>query len=83
LLNPLTVTYFGALILGLGSLGKLAPSGRVAFVAGAGLASLSWQTLLAGVGGLGNRFASERARRLTAYLGNAIVIGLGVRLLIA
>lgn len=82
LLNPLTVAYFAALILGLDSLGGLEAGGRLAFVAGAGLASLSWQTLLAAVSGLGSRIVSKRAQVLSSYLGNAIVIGLGIRLLL-
>jgi arginine exporter protein ArgO len=83
LLNPLTVAYFAALVLGLDSLAGMGVEGRLAFVAGAGLASLSWQTLLAAVSGLGNRIASKQAQAVTSYLGNAIVIGLGIRILLA
>ena len=81
LLNPLTVVYFGSLILG-GSGGALSTlADRVAFVVGVGLASLSWQSLLAGVGALGNRHLSPRFQALTSILGNLIVIGLGARIL--
>jgi arginine exporter protein ArgO len=82
LLNPLTVVYFAALVLG----GSLGSNGTVAsgllFMFGAGLASLSWQTLLAAVGsGLGRRL-SARARLITSLVGNTVVIALGVRILV-
>ena len=48
LLNPQTVVYFAALILALPDLGR-GPGERAAFVAGAFLASLSWQLALATV----------------------------------
>src|SRR3989304_6213006 len=51
LLNPATVVYFAALILGLPDLGDQ-PTERVAFVAGVLLSSMSWQLLLAAVGAL-------------------------------
>jgi threonine/homoserine/homoserine lactone efflux protein len=54
LLNPMTVTYFAALILGLGATGS-GPVEKAAFVAGAVLASLSWQELLATAGALLHR----------------------------
>ena len=80
LLNPLTVAYFGALILGGGAeLGSW--EGAAAFVSGAVLASLSWQTLLAGLGALAHRHLSPRFQRAASLAGNLIVIGLGVRLL--
>jgi len=82
LLNPLTVAYFGSLILGLHA-GALATVGaRAAFVAGAGLASLSWQTLLAALGALAHRRLSPRFQTTTSVIGNLIVLGLGVRILL-
>jgi arginine exporter protein ArgO len=81
LLNPLTVAYFAALILGRGAENSLAAGGRLAFVAGAWLASWSWQTLLATSGALAQRLLSRRTQRLTAALGNAVVIGFGLRIL--
>lgn len=79
LLNPLTVTYFAALILG-GS--ELNPGwgARLAFVLGAALASLSWQTLLAVAGALAHKHLSPAFRIFTSLAGNCIVIGLGVRM---
>ncbi len=79
LLNPLTVTYFAVLILG-GSGNALPGWGaRAAFVFGAGLASLAWQSLLAAAGALGHRHLSPRAQRASSLVGNLIVFGLGVR----
>jgi len=74
LLNPLTVTYFAALILGLAATGA-EPGQKAAFVAGAFLASLSWQTLLAAVGALLHRRLSPAVRAGVILLGNAIILG--------
>lgn len=74
LLNPLTVTYFAALILGLAATGA-EPGEKAAFVAGAFLASLSWQTLLAAVGALLHRRLSPSLRAGVILLGNAIILG--------
>ncbi|MGD2253959.1 MAG: LysE family transporter [Anaerolineales bacterium] len=82
LLNPLTVTYFGALILGreVGIMATIAQ--RSAFVAGAGLASLAWQTVLAGFGAFARMHLSDRFQRWATIGGNLLVIGLGVRMAI-
>ena len=81
LLNPLTMAYFAALVLGRGLENSLSPAGRLAFVAGAWLASWSWQSLLAASGALAQRLLSRRAQQLTTILGNAVVIGFGLRIL--
>jgi threonine/homoserine/homoserine lactone efflux protein len=81
LLNPLTITYFAALILG-GSAEIPDWSGRVVFVIGAALASLSWQSLLAASGALGHRHLSPRMQKGASLLGNLIVMGLGIKMLI-
>lgn len=73
LLNPVTVTYFAALILGLGSTGA-GPAEKAAFVVGAFLASLAWQTLLAAVGAFLHRRLSPRLRAAVVLLGNAIIL---------
>ena len=79
-LNPLTITYFAAIILGGGSpaTGWVA---RASFVLGAGLASLSWQSLLAGLGSLAHRHLSPRFQIITSLAGNLIVASLGLGLL--
>ena len=73
LLNPVTVTYFAALILGLGSTGDN-PSEKAAFVVGAFLASLAWQTLLAAVGAFLHRRLSPRLRAGVVLVGNGIIL---------
>ncbi len=83
LLNPLTVAYFGALILG-GSADQLASfGGKLLFVAGAGAASFSWQTLLAALGAAGHRRFSPRLQLLASLVGNLIVISFGKCILLA
>jgi arginine exporter protein ArgO len=73
LLNPITVTYFAALILGLTATGA-GPAEKAAFVAGAFLASLSWQTLLAAVGAFLHRRLPPRLRAGVILLGNGIIL---------
>ena len=77
LLNPVTVTYFAALILGLGSTGA-GPAEKAAFVVGAALASLAWQTLLAAVGAFLHRRLSPTLRAGVVLLGNAIILAFAV-----
>jgi len=82
LLNPLTVTYFGALILGRDAGSVATTAERAAFVTGAALASLSWQTLLGGVGALAKQYLSPRFRVSSSVAGNMVVMGLGLRILV-
>jgi arginine exporter protein ArgO len=79
LLNPLTITYFAALILGLQSK-HTGPLGKVLFVAGAFVASASWQLGLAGAGAALHHRLTDRARFVTGLVGNVIIAALGVRL---
>jgi len=77
LLNPATVIYFAALVLGRGDAG-----GGVWFVLGAFLASASWQLVVAGGGSLvGRLLTGERGRRLTALISSLVIAVLAVRLL--
>ncbi len=73
LLNPVTVTYFAALILGLAATGT-GPAEKAAFVVGAFLASLSWQLVLAAVGAFMHRRLAPRLRVAVIVLGNAIIL---------
>ena len=81
LLNPMTVAYFTILILGNGSdvRGWMA---RLYFVAGAGLASLSWQTLLAGLGTLARQRLTGKFQTGAILVGNLIIMGLGVQMMV-
>jgi len=78
LINPLTVVYFGALVLGLPAAGAggVDPAGKAAFVVGALLASLSWQTLLAAVGALLHRRLPPGVAAAVGFAGNLVVLGL-------
>lgn len=77
LLNPVTVTYFAALILGLGSTGD-GPAEKVAFVVGAFLASLAWQTLLAAAGAFLHRRLSPQLRAGVIVVGNGIILAFAI-----
>jgi arginine exporter protein ArgO len=55
---------------------------QVVFVIGAGLASLSWQTLLAVLGGLGRERLSPRFQYIAVILGNLIILALGILILL-
>lgn len=77
LLNPATVVYFAALVLGRGGEG-----GGVWFVVGAFVASASWQLLLAGGGSVvGRLLTGERGRLVTALVSSAVITVLAIRLL--
>lgn len=81
LMNPMTVAYFASLILGGGGRDLLTPLDRAMFVFGAGIASLSWQTLLAGFGSFAGKRITPRIHFATNLLGNLIVMGLGINIL--
>jgi threonine/homoserine/homoserine lactone efflux protein len=80
LLNPLTIVYFSALILGDLQADRSAIN-RLVFVFGAGLASLSWQWLLAVFGAIAGRNLPQKAGVILSAGGNLVVIFLGIRLL--
>ncbi len=80
LLNPQTVVYFAALILGLPHVLGGATD-RVAFVAGAFIASLSWQTALALLGSAGHRRLSPRFRDGLSLAGNIAIAAFAVVIL--
>jgi threonine/homoserine/homoserine lactone efflux protein len=73
LLNPHTILYFAALILGRPELGA-GPAELAAFVIGAALASTSWQLLLAGVGALAHQRLPVRVQFGISLLGNAVIV---------
>jgi arginine exporter protein ArgO len=78
LLNPATVVYFAALVLGRGVAG-----GGLLFALGAFLASASWQLLIAGGGSLvGRVLTGERGRLATALVSSAVIAALAVRLVL-
>jgi arginine exporter protein ArgO len=73
LLNPATVVYFAALVVGGG--GEVGGGGaRALFVAGALLASASWQLLLVLGGSTLGRLVTSRRGRLTMALVSAVIV---------
>ncbi len=82
LLNPVTVTYFTTLILGMGTLNSDSLLTSFVFVTGAFLASFSWQTLLAGMSGFAHKRFSTRLQTMTFTVGNLMIIGLGIAILL-
>ena len=84
LLNPATVVYFAALVLGRSDAADPDPGTAAMFVLGAFLASASWQLLVAGGGSLvGRALAGPRGRRWTALTSSAIIAVLAVVTLVA
>ncbi len=81
-LNPITIVYFVALILARDADASMTSGDRLLFVVGVGLASLSWQTLLASSGALAKRYLSSRFQTVASICGNLIVMALGVRIVI-
>lgn len=82
LINPLTIVYFSALILSREVSNVVTFGERVEFVVGAGLASLSWQTLLAALGATARKNLSPRFQLFASLLGNMVVIGFGLRIIL-
>jgi arginine exporter protein ArgO len=83
LLNPATIVYFGALVLGRQAADTVSAAGEVVFVLAAFAASASWQLLLAGGGGLvGRILTGPRGRLATALVSSAVIIILAVGLLL-
>jgi threonine/homoserine/homoserine lactone efflux protein len=81
--NPTTVTYFAALIAGLPAVASAPAEAKAAFVLAAGVASLSWQLVLAGAGAALHRRLPAAARLGAAIAGNALVLGLAVHMALA
>jgi len=82
-LNPATIVYFAALVLGRQAAGPLGVLDGVIFVVAAFAASASWQLLLAGGGGLIGRFAdTARGRMVTALVASSVITVLAVRLVV-
>ncbi|MEV0722977.1 LysE family transporter [Micromonospora purpureochromogenes] len=81
LLNPMTIVYFVALVIGRQASGGWTPAGQVVFVAAAFAASASWQLLVAGGGSLlGRLLTSDRGRLVTALLASALIVLLALRM---
>ncbi|MFE2629838.1 LysE family transporter [Streptomyces sp. NPDC059374] len=83
LLNPTTVVYFTALVLGTRAADSVSAAGQGVFVLAAFAASASWQVLLAGGGALlGRMLTGLRGRLVTALVSSAVMLALAVRMLL-
>ncbi|MGW0736429.1 LysE family transporter [Streptomyces sp. NPDC002851] len=84
LLNPATVLYFAALVLGSRAAdGATDLPAQLVYVVAAFAASASWQLLLAGGGSLlGRALTGRRGRLATALVSSALITGLAVHLLL-
>ena len=79
LLNPATIIYFASLTIGLPAISS-EPAARLAFVVAAGLASLSWQWLLAGAGAALHGRVPARLSMWTGIGSSAIIAVLALKI---
>jgi arginine exporter protein ArgO len=83
LLNPTTVVYFLALVLGTHAADRRVAAALL-FAGAAFLASASWQLVLVAGGALAGRLLSgPRGRRITALAASLLIVALAVRALLA
>ncbi|SCL69785.1 Arginine exporter protein ArgO [Micromonospora citrea] len=83
LLNPATVVYFVALVIGRQGGADPGAADALLFVAGAFAASASWQLLIAGGGTLvGRVLTGPRGRRVTALVSSALIAALAAAMLL-
>ncbi|MEA2537537.1 MAG: hypothetical protein QOF11_1771 [Chloroflexota bacterium] len=73
IVNPATVIYFAALILGLPSVGSR-PAEKAAFVIGAATASFAWQMLISTAGSLLHQRVPARVMAVLSAVGYGIVL---------
>ena len=81
-INPTTVVYFTAVIIGLGVAKGMTAGDGALFVVGAFLASLSWQTLVAAAGALAGRRLRPAWRTGVSVVGNLVILGIGLFILL-
>jgi arginine exporter protein ArgO len=82
-LNPATVVYFSALVLGRQSAAPVAGAALAVFVLAAFAASASWQLLLAGGGSLlGRALTGARGRLVTSLVASLVIAVLALALVI-
>lgn len=82
LVNPATIVYFGAVIIGLGIATDMTSRQGVLFVAGAFTASLSWQSLLAGVGSVAGRRLGHGVQTMAIAFGNFLILAFAAAILV-
>jgi len=82
IINPTTIVYFAAVIVGLGVANGMSAVDGGFFVLGAFVASLSWQTLLAGVGAFAGDRLGRRAQAVAIIAGNLVILVFAVVILV-
>jgi len=82
IVNPTTIVYFAAVVVGLGVASEMTLGGALLFVVGAFLASLTWQSTLAATGAFAGRRLTPRARQVAVIIGNLFIVLLAVFILI-
>jgi arginine exporter protein ArgO len=82
IINPTTIIYFAAVIVGLGVADDLSAAEGALFAVGAFLASLSWQTLLAAAGALAADRLSARAQTTAIVTGNLVIFVFAIVILL-
>ncbi|MEV4826408.1 LysE family transporter [Micromonospora sp. NPDC049274] len=83
LLNPTTVLYFAALVLGRRDTADANGPAATLFVAGVFLASASWQLLIAGGGTIvGRALTGPRGRLVTGLVSSALIAAVAVAALL-
>ncbi|MFG2606827.1 LysE family transporter [Streptomyces sp. NPDC048514] len=84
MMNPVTVIYFAALVLGSRASAEAKPLQQAVFVLAACAASASWQLLLAGGGALlGRLLTGSRGRLVTAMVSSTVMTVLAARMLLS
>jgi arginine exporter protein ArgO len=83
LLNPATIAYFAALIVGLQADALLGRAAKTLFVLGAFLASAAWQVTLVAAGGVLHHRLPTNATLVTGLVGTVVIVALAVRLAVA
>jgi arginine exporter protein ArgO len=82
IINPTTIVYFAAVVIGLGVARGMTAADGALFVTGAFLASLSWQVFIAAVGAFAGHRLSARSRRVVTIVGNLVILALGIVILL-
>ncbi len=84
MLNPATVLYFGALVLGWRSSGSYGGGEGAVWIAAVVAASASWQLLLAGGGAMvGRALRSPKGKLGTAIVSSLMIAGLALYVLLS
>ena len=81
-INPTTIVYFAAVVVGLGVASGLTAVGGTLFCAGAFVASLSWQTLLAFIGSSAGKRMSPRIQVVAMVVGNLLILAIAVAIIL-